>query len=300
MYLGLIQNIYKLYNYIMEIYTLLYILISLILTLFIIIHYKKGKQVKTEKIPNIIHFVFGLKEQTEDFLFPYYLSVLSAYKINRPKEIYFYYHFEPYGKWWEKLKTIPNIIFEKVPIPTHFGKKKIKHFAHKADKIRMEKLYEKGGIYMDIDTISVRPYKHLLNNDVVLGYEVPPNTICNAVMLTKPFSRFFKVWLDRYESEFKEDGWGEASIYLPAKIQKQYPQLVKVLPPDTFFRPYAFDGKKIFSDDYDIPNNLITLHLWESYTKDYLKNISDYQWIQENQNTLYSKIVRLNISESDI
>ena len=108
-------------------------------------------------IPNIIHFIFALKEQDEDFLFVYYLSVLSASKVNQPEKIYFYYHYLPYGHWWEKLKKIPNIILEKVDLPTHIGNKPIKHFAHKADKIRMEKLYERGGVYMDIDTISVRP-----------------------------------------------------------------------------------------------------------------------------------------------
>ena len=49
----------------------------------------------------------------------------------------------------------------------------------------MDKLYEKGGIYMDIDTISVKPYKDLLNYNTVLGYEYKPDTICNAIMLTK-------------------------------------------------------------------------------------------------------------------
>ena len=55
-------------------------------------------------INNIIHFVFGLKEQTEDFLFSYYLAILSAIVVNNPDKVYFYYHYEPKGKWWEKIK----------------------------------------------------------------------------------------------------------------------------------------------------------------------------------------------------
>ena len=45
-------------------------------------------------IPNIIHFVFGLQEQTEEFLFCYYLAIVSANKINSPDEIYFHYHYQ--------------------------------------------------------------------------------------------------------------------------------------------------------------------------------------------------------------
>lgn len=275
--------------------------VLLLLTLICLSFYKnKVFQDSKMVIPNIIHFIFGLKEQTQDFMFVYYLSVLSASKVNNPDKIYFYYHYEPYGKWWEKLKQIKNITLEKIDIPTHMGDKPIKHFAHKSDKIRMEKLNERGGIYMDIDTICVKPYKHLLTNNTLLAYESYPNTICNAVMLTKPNSRFFKEWLLKYNEVFKTDGWGEASIYLPAQVNKQYPTLAKVLPPDTFFRPYATEGEKIFVDDYDIPKNLITLHLWETYTEKYFKEITSYDWIKENNHTLYSKIVRLNIKESDI
>ena len=146
-----------------------------------------------DNIPNIIHFVFGLKPQNEEFMFAYYLSILSAYIVNKPEKIYFYYHYEPYGKWWDRLKIkIPNIIFEKVELPTHIGKKEIKHFAHKADWIRMNKLYERGGIYMDIDTITFKSYKHLLTNNTVLGYEIKNNDlICNAVMMTEKNSEFF-------------------------------------------------------------------------------------------------------------
>ena len=97
---------------------------------------------KKNKIPNIIHFIFGLKPQNEEFLFIYYLSILSSYIVNKPSKIYFYYHYEPYGLWWDRLKEkIPIITFEKVELPTHIGNKELKHFAHKAEWIRMNKLY---------------------------------------------------------------------------------------------------------------------------------------------------------------
>ena len=150
---------------------------------------------------NICHFVFGMKKQSEEFFFIYYIAVYSTYLINNPDTICFYYYYEPYGSWWDKLKLIPNIKLLKINIPTHIGKKEIKKNAHKADWIRMNVLYNIGGIYLDIDTICVKPWKDLLNNYVVLGKEVP-NGICNAIMFTKPKSDFFKLWLDEYESHF--------------------------------------------------------------------------------------------------
>ena len=55
-------------------------------------------------IPNNIYFVFGFKKQIEEFLFCYYLSILSAKLVNNPDNIFFYYHYEPHGKWWDKIK----------------------------------------------------------------------------------------------------------------------------------------------------------------------------------------------------
>ena len=269
------------------------LLIIIIISIFVLYFcFNKKEHFTGEfKIPNIIHFVFGLKKQTEEFLFSYYLSIYSAYILNKPEKINFYYHYSPYGKWWDKLQTIPNLKLIKVDIPEFIGEKKINHVAHKADIIRMNKLYELGGIYLDIDTISVRSYKHLLNNDVVLGYEMNNDIICNAIMMTKPRSKFFKIWLENYESHFETFGWGEASIILPGKLYKKHKNLATVLDEKVFFRPYAFNLEDIFVNKKDIPKELITLHLWESYSLKYLKNIKDWNWGKENSHTMYGKIM---------
>jgi len=246
-------------------------------------------------IPNIIHFIFGLKKQNEEFLFVYYLAVLSAKIVNNPENIYFYYHYEPYGEFWEKTKKLCNII--KIKLPTHIGNKQIIQTAHKADIVRMEKLYELGGIYLDIDTISVRPYKKLLNYDCVLGKELTKNNkihgLCNAIMLTKPNSKFFKLWKDQYEDSFQSNGWGESSIKLPYNIYNKNNSLVHVMEPEVFFVPSWFETKKIFRFPCDLNENLISLHLWESNSLRFFKNINSFDWCKgKYKNTLYAKILQ--------
>ena len=269
-------------------------------------------------IPNIIHFVFGLQEQTEEFLFCYYLAIVSAYKINSPDCIYFYFHYSIYGKWFDKLKEdVPNILFVKIDIPTHIGKKRILKTAHKADKARMDILWEKGGIYMDIDTISIRPYKYLLQNEVVLGKqfslryrryikdgqflvhkEAYIGGICNAIMMTKPHSEFFKIWMDRYEEAFEPTKWEEASIFLPYELSIDYPNLVTVVEPDVFFMPTFFETENMFETPcYNIPSNLVTLHLTETFGMKYMQNIKDWTWAEQNKHTMYAMFMRLFIKE---
>lgn len=245
---------------------------------------------QTDTIPNILYFCFGFKPQTEDFLFGYHVAIWSAYTINRPDVIRFVYHHEPRGEWWEKTKEIPCLELVKIDIPETLGRHKIHHVAHKADVARMNFLYDTGGVYMDIDTISVRSYRHLLDNDVVLGRELP-NGICNAIMFTKPRSDFFNIWLKNYESVFRPDGWREASILLPEAIHNKHPDLATVLPPEAFFLPHCHETHKIFVDDNDVPGDLITLHLWEKFSLKYLNKITDWQWAQNNINTLYGKLL---------
>jgi hypothetical protein len=255
-------------------------------------------------IPNIIHFCFGLQEQKTPFLFVHYVAVLSAKIVNNPDTIYMYYHYEPFGEWWDRLK--PIVTLEKVDIPISIGNKAIVQTAHKADIIRMVKLIERGGVYFDIDTISYRPYADLLNNECVFAWERYPDMICNAVMLAAPNSTFMNLWFQNYYEHFVTDGWSESSIFLPATLyNKHYRENnietpVKVLDSDYFFQPTHYDWKKIFVySDIDIPQRLVTLHLWEQMCMDTVEKI-DIKWLYDNKDILYSKLVLGNPQITDI
>jgi len=242
-------------------------------------------------IPNIIHFCFGLRQQTEEFYFVYYLSILSAKLVNNPDKIYFYYHYEPFGQWWDKIK--PFLTLEKIEIPTHFGKKPIIKTAHAADYVRLFKLFERGGIYFDIDTISCRPYKYLLENSCVMGIQ-DHGEICNAIMMTEAKHSFFKQWIDAYETVFQTHGWAEASVLFPWNLyhSNRNNEIVKLMPKETFFDPGWRTPQKIFQENVNICSELITLHVWETMSMSYIKEIKDMTWIENNQHTLYSKIVK--------
>ena len=46
-------------------------------------------------VPNIIHFIFGLEKKfgNRPFSIFHYLAIKSAYEINEPDKIYFYYKY---------------------------------------------------------------------------------------------------------------------------------------------------------------------------------------------------------------
>ena len=159
----------------------------------------------------------------------------------------------------------------------------------------MELLYNQGG-YMDIDTISVRPYHHLLEHQCVLGYQDNPEGLRNAVMMCQPKCLFFKKWLSIYKQKYISSkgpgtpGWDNASIKLPYKIYLSNKNLVTMLEKESFFYPNWSQTEKIFEEDTQLDSNLITLHLWESSSMKYLEKIENFDWFKNNPQTLYGRI----------
>jgi hypothetical protein len=217
-------------------------------------------------IPNIVHFNYGLIPQNDNFLFVYYIAVLSCKLINNPDKIYFYYHYEPTGYWWDKTKELVDII--KIDIPNFIGKKPLKKVAHKSDIARMEALKKYGGIYLDIDTICIKSYKHLLNNCFFIGNEITESGknmgLCNAIMGTEPNGSFITEWWNNYEAYFNSDGWQEASTFLPFQLSKINTNLT-ILNPSTFLLPSWEAIDLIFEKPNNINDDLIVLHYWNQY-----------------------------------
>jgi len=246
-------------------------------------------------IPNIIHFVLINDEFTGPFSFYHYLAIYSAYLINKPDTIYFYHNAIPYGPHWENLLEIPSLITEEVDIPTHIGEKPLLNYAHKADILRLEKLNERGGVYMDMDTITVKPYAPYLNNQMLMGRQQNYAGLCNAIIMTTPKSEFLTIWRAHYEEHFKPKGWNESSIRLPYILAQKYPHLITVKPPAHFFLPNWNETKKIFAEPTPLHPDLTTLHLWQSQSKEYLKPLDNFTSVFNSQTqppTLFQTIVK--------
>jgi hypothetical protein len=260
---------------------------------------KKNINKYKNKIPNIIHFIYGLKIQDEEFDMYKYIAIKSAIDVNNPEKIYFYYYYEPYGYWWEKIKSL--LILEKIIPPNEIYGNKVSHYAHQTDIIRLQKLIEHGGIYLDIDTICLKSFEDLLNNDFVMGMQYNSDFsevygLCNAVLLGKPNSSFAIKWLESYKS-FRSNGrdnyWDEHSVLKPLELSKIYNNEVTILNSNAFFYPLWYNIKDIlFNIDFNIEiykniiKNNYCIHLWDTYSNEYLKLLNSE--IIFSKNTLYN------------
>jgi hypothetical protein len=55
----------------------------------------------------------------------------------------------PTGPWWDLL--LPSLTLIKTEVPDEIHGRKLTHFAHKADVLRLLAMKHSGGIYLDID-----------------------------------------------------------------------------------------------------------------------------------------------------
>ena len=243
-------------------------------------------------IPNIIHFVYGFKIQTEEFELFKYIAIKSAISVNKPDKVYFYYKHEPFGKWWDLIK--PYLILELVEPPKQIYGNKVTHFAHQSDVVRLKMLNERGGIYLDIDTICLRPLTEFLKYDFVMGIQGNNYGLCNAIMMAKPNTEFGKQWHQAYQN-FNPSDWDYHSVILPLKLSKAIP--ITILANDMWFYPLGDPIAKImFTSDLNLAEcrkifkNSYCIHLWESWSLPKLKEISETSIIKYN--SLYNIIGR--------
>jgi hypothetical protein len=248
-------------------------------------------------IPNIFHFVFGMAADFggKPFGLSHYLAIKSAVEINNPEAVYFHYEFEPTGQWWEKAKPLLTLI--QLKAPKHILGNPLCHVAHKADVVRLQALKEYGGIYLDLDTICVRPLTPLLQHSFIIGQELkapymPKNWrqrikyrirkifspaqkeavagLCNAALLAEKNSAFVNLWLETYSS-FRSKGrdkyWNEHSVVIPSALAKQHPDKITLLSPYAFHYPlYTIIGlQQLFEEVHAFPEAYLH-HLWDSFS----------------------------------
>jgi hypothetical protein len=226
-------------------------------------------------IPNVFHFVFGLKEQTEPFHLMYFLCLASCLEIYQPDEVHFHYCYEPYGPWWERIRRklhlrrieqeqfVSNYLYDDPSIAVY-------RYAHLADFSRLRILLEEGGIYADIDTLFLRPFpSSWLSRQFILGQEKSPlcanegGSLCNAWIAAAPGAEFCRLWLEGMMDSF--DGtWSNHSTLLPYRLSREFPHLIDVEPSTSF---YSLDWtpqgiNDLFLRSVRLPDRAYSLHLW--------------------------------------
>jgi hypothetical protein len=159
--------------------------------------------------------------------------------------------------------------------------------------VRLQRLIEHGGIYLDADVLVQRSFDDLLNHATVLGQEGVNAEfgLANAVMLAEPRSAFLRRWVEKYRT-FRGTGqidgsYNEHSVQLPAKLARAHPEEITILPHTAFFWPLWSEDhlQWIFASDKPIPAaDTYANHLWESKGWKYMEDLTPRRVRKRNTN----------------
>ncbi len=244
-------------------------------------------------IPKIIHMIFGMTSDFggKPFHLIHNIAIKSAYNVIKPDKILLYCKYEPTNnKYWDDIKNLVEIV--KIDPPNEIFGNEIEHCAHKADVLRLIKLIEIGGIYLDCDTICINSFDNLLDNKFVMAKQ-DNRGLCNAIMLSEHNSEFGKIWYDNYRT-FDKTMWDEHSVVLPKKLANQYPKLITILNTEKFFQP-SYNNWELILNSFVDKSNDYAIHLWEYMGWDERYKFIDENWIHNSDST-YSFYAKKYIS----
>jgi len=228
---------------------------------------------KGASIPNVFHFIFGLREQTEPFHLMHYLCLRSCLEVMRPDAVHFHYHHEPHGPLWADIR--PHLVLRRIDPVTPISDYRYDdaevaafRYAHVADFLRLEILIAEGGIYADMDSLFLKPFPEDWRSlSCVMGRERPPagaeGSLCNALIAAEPGAAFCRLWLAQMAMAF-DGSWSNHSTLLPYRLAQAHPELIHIEPESSFF---AFDWTPARLDDLflreaSLPEPAYSLHLW--------------------------------------
>ncbi|KAK4147282.1 uncharacterized protein C8A04DRAFT_24524 [Dichotomopilus funicola] len=258
------------------------------------------------RIPNLIHFICLIKPGNEIVPFLHFAAVASAKSILRPDKIILHLNGNPQGPWWERIRPLVDEI-KLVALPTHWRhdkpiynpEKPHHYYSHMSDHIRLHALAEIGGIYLDLDTITIRPVNDLLQHEFVIGKEtcspLDPvrHRLGSAVLMAAPGSAFLLEWMRRYPEVYDSADWASAATLLPATISQEQPGLpVNVVPETAFFSVNWDDVAGIFEEPRSVDPEARILHLWQNMSwEKYFKRITGMDWARQNSHTVCATLL---------
>lgn len=228
-------------------------------------------------MPKIVHMIYF---KGVEFAKYHYACVLSVIKHMPNYKVIIYNDIEPTNNvYWDKIKKYVSI--EKTIPPTHFDDYPLKYIQYKADVIRLEKLYEHGGIYLDLDLLVIKNFEHVINSggDFYISEENSKegNLLINCFLASKPKNKFILKWLETFKSGLRMNNWAyhirnSNRLLLDEKKHYMFKYNIKILNNETFL-PFTWGERDKFINIKENLNDKIHgIHLFETILHNDLTN----------------------------
>lgn len=243
-------------------------------------------------IPKIIHLIyFG---ETKFYYFQYIcvksiLTHLPEHQIiiynggQQPKN----------NEYWQEIICDPRVKIEIITVPTEYDGFPLQYFQYKADVVRLEQLYETGGIYLDLDLLIVKNFESLFkdNKDLYLSFETPTANmgppisggLINCFIAAKPKNEFLKIWLDSFKTGLRMENWAYHIRDSNRHLLNENPHYlikynIEILPSINFCPFLWAESEKFKTIPESITDDRIYgVHLFETITQKHLEKNPFFQ-----------------------
>ena len=235
----------------------------------------------SSRIPRILHYVFGMAPDFggKPWGLVHHACLSSAIEKIRPDEVFFHYAYEPSGPWWELSRSL--VTLKQMAAPTEIYGNPLRHVAHRAGVTRLRVLLEHGGIYLDADVLVHRAFDDLMHHPAVMGIEGKDQVqgLADAVILAERGAPFIRTWLESYRSfrsKGRDEYWAEHAVWMPARIAKERPSDVHILPHTAFFWPLWTPDHLTWMYESTVPveTKPYANHLWEAVAWSHFKDLT--------------------------
>lgn len=235
-------------------------------------HYSCDAHSRKSDIPNIVNFVYILKDPvsgTFPLQFSHYLSLFAAWYRWRPDIIYLHTNVEANssavlraqsgaaGKWAQRFFEIPGLVINKVSVPTHAGNgRELTKMEHKSDFVRVQAVYQFGGIYIDMDVHALRDITALRTAGYgsVAGWQ-GDGFINSGTFMSEKGGRMAKLWMERMNQVY-DGAWtthsNRALTKLDNELRKEPCEMLVVKP--AVFAPMGwrwFHSERLLSEHFE-------------------------------------------------
>jgi FkbM family methyltransferase len=250
-------------------------------------------------IPKIIHLLyFG---ETEFYNF-HHRCVHSMLQHMPNYDIRIYNAKEPVGNaFWDDIKKQARVSIHKMDPPVFYDGFELKHFQYKADVVRLELLYEHGGVYLDLDMLITRPFDDVFSSghSFYISEECANGAgngaLINAFLAAKPKNEFIKLWLNEFKSGLRLGIWATHIRDSNKQLLQDHPHYmhkyrIRILDGKLFMALHWQDTVAFIHSEtipHEFPSESYGTHLWETILGDVMKK-NEFLKKQKMELTVYN------------
>jgi FkbM family methyltransferase len=245
-----------------------------------------------------------------EFPYAYYLAVMSVLKTQKAAKVNLWLAKEPVGEYYDAIKdkvTIRRLTQEAPEFPALQNQRPGFKEAHMVDYYRWLILYENGGIFIDLDSLSLSDYCEFIeeklsdNKEFVASLAVnvkQPKPYHNSLFAGKKGSPLVKQMLDECVKRLNDGTnfkWGNSGPDVLNDLCDANPD--KIAEVEYGMLGGWLEMYQLWTPNGKIPDNARFLHLWANSINGYWTGINE-QYIEDSDH-VYAKLVRKVLTKEE-